>query len=78
MLALKIYLSGLSILAGAIVLNWLASALGLATWYEFLKSAGQAGPAAAIRELNWEGNSRKRPAGVVCSRILTWKILRDG
>lgn len=33
----QIYLSGLLVLLGAILINWLASYSGLFTWYDFLK-----------------------------------------
>jgi len=51
MLALKIYLSGVLILIGAVVINGLAGLLGLPTWYTFLKSAGQQGLWDALRQL---------------------------
>jgi len=38
---LYIYLSGIIILLGAILLNLLASYAGLATWYDFLKNPGK-------------------------------------
>lgn len=51
MLPLKIYLSGLIVLLGAILINSLAGLFGLTTWYDFLKSAGDTGFANAIRTL---------------------------
>jgi len=56
MVMLKIYLAGLVVLAGAIVLNVLAGWLGLATWYDFLRSVTQIGVLEAIKALgmwNW-------------------------
>ena len=51
----KIYLAGLAVLAGAIVLNVLAGWLGLATWYEFLRSMTQNGIFEAIKALHiWD------------------------
>ncbi len=52
---LKIYLAGLVVLAGAIVLNVLAGWLGLATWYDFLRSMTQTGVLEAIKALRvWD------------------------
>jgi len=52
---LKIYLAGLVVLVGAIVLNVLAGWLGLATWYEFLRSVAQLGVLEAIQTLHiWD------------------------
>jgi len=52
---LKIYLAGLVVLAGAIVLNVLAGWLGLTTWYEFLRSMTQRGILEAIQALHiWD------------------------
>jgi hypothetical protein len=51
MLMLKIYLSGLFVLVGAILINGLAGLLGLPTWYEFLSGAGQQGFWDALRAL---------------------------
>lgn len=39
---LFIFLLGIGILVGAIVLNYLASLLGLISWYEFLKDPKKA------------------------------------
>lgn len=50
-MALRIYLAGLTVLIGAILLNVAAKALGLATWYDFLQSAADLGAAQAIRNL---------------------------
>ena len=50
-MALRIYLAGLAVLAGAIAMNIAAKALGLATWYDFLQSAADLGAAQAIRNL---------------------------
>lgn len=38
MLLIKIFLSGLIILAGAIILNFFATTVGIKGWYDFLKS----------------------------------------
>ena len=55
MTILKIYLAGLVVLVGAIVLNVLAGWLGLATWYEFLRSVTQSGILEAIQALHiWD------------------------
>jgi hypothetical protein len=52
---LKIYLAGLVVLAGAIALNVLAGWIGLATWYEFLRSMTQTGVLEAIKALRvWD------------------------
>ena len=51
----KIYLAGLVVLAGAIVLNVLAGWLGLATWYDFLRSMTKIGVLEAIKALRvWD------------------------
>jgi len=51
----KIYLAGLVVLIGAIVLNVLAGWIGLATWYEFLRSVTQNGILEAINALHiWD------------------------
>lgn len=39
---LFIFLLGVGILVGAIILNYLASLLGITTWYEFLKDPKKA------------------------------------
>lgn len=55
MTILKIYLAGLAVLIGAIVLNVLAGRLGLATWYDFLRSVTQAGIREATKALRiWD------------------------
>lgn len=55
MTILKIYLAGLVVLVGAIVLNVLAGRLGLATWYDFLGWVTQAGIREAIKSLRiWD------------------------
>ena len=51
MTILKIYLAGLVVLVGAIVLNVLAGWLGLTTWYEFLRSVTQSGILEAVKAL---------------------------
>ena len=52
---LGIYLAGLAVLVGAIVLNVLAGWLGLATWYDFLGSVTQSGIREAIKTLRiWD------------------------
>ncbi len=43
MLVVKIFLIGWVVLLGAIVINLTAGALGLATWYDLLRSVGQLG-----------------------------------
>jgi hypothetical protein len=48
---LKIYLSGIVVLVGAILINTLAGLLGLPTWYDLLKSAGEQGFLSALRAL---------------------------
>ncbi len=51
----KIYLAGVVVLAGAIVLNVLAGWLGLATWYDFLGSMTKIGVVEAIKALRvWD------------------------
>jgi hypothetical protein len=47
----RIYLAGLAVLAGAIVLNVLAGWIGLTTWYSFLTAAA-AGPLKAVKGLS--------------------------
>lgn len=55
MTILKVYLAGLVVLAGAIVLNILAGWVGLATWYDFLGSMMQLGVLEAIQALHvWD------------------------
>ncbi|MGC9395114.1 MAG: DUF7672 family protein [Anaerolineae bacterium] len=52
---LKIYLAGLVVLAGAIVLNVLAGWISLATWYDFLRSMPQIGVLEALKALGvWD------------------------
>lgn len=38
MVFIKIFLAGIVVLLGAILLNWLASILNLPSWYDFLQS----------------------------------------
>lgn len=38
MIIIKIFLAGVIVLIGAILLNWLASVLSLPSWYDFLSS----------------------------------------
>ncbi len=52
MWALKIYLAGLAVLAGAIALNLLAGVLNLATWYSFLNALRDLGVSEALKSLN--------------------------
>jgi hypothetical protein len=52
MLALKIYLGGILVLIGAILINGIAGFLGWTTWYGFLKLVGETGFAAALRTLS--------------------------
>lgn len=40
---IQIFLSGAGILIGALLLNFLASALGLMSWYDFVKGSREAG-----------------------------------
>lgn len=40
---LFIFVLGISILLGAIILNLIASSIGIMTWYNFLKSPEKAG-----------------------------------
>jgi hypothetical protein len=47
---LTVAAAGYAILIGAIVLNLLATSLGLVTWYGFLESAAAHGCSGAIRE----------------------------
>lgn len=55
MTILKVYLAGVVVLVGAIVLNVLAGRLGLATWYDFLGSVTQSGTREAIKALRiWD------------------------
>jgi hypothetical protein len=51
MLILKIYLAGLVVLIVAVVLNLLANALGMATWYSFLNQVSQRGFLLALQSL---------------------------
>jgi len=44
----SIFILGLGILGGAILLNWLASRLGLMSWYEFIKTPSGASPLSYI------------------------------
>jgi uncharacterized membrane protein YhdT len=53
MLILKIFLIGWIILIGAILINVAAGALGLSTWYDFLKTAGQNGLGQAFQNTPW-------------------------
>ncbi len=46
----RVYLTGLAVLTGAIVLNVAAAWVGLATWYSFLTAAAS-GPLDAFRGL---------------------------
>jgi hypothetical protein len=48
---LRIYLAGLAVLAGAIVVNMLAGAAGLKTWYDVLKPIPEVGMMAVVRTL---------------------------
>ncbi len=50
-LIVKIYLAGMVILLAAILLNLLASALKLATWYTFLNLVSQQGLSPALHSL---------------------------
>jgi hypothetical protein len=52
MQVLKMYLSGIVVLVGAILINSVAGLIGLPTWYDFLKSAGEQGFLTALRTLN--------------------------
>ena len=45
---LRLYIAGLVVLAGAIVINLAASAAGLTTWYGFLAAAAKDGLVDAI------------------------------
>jgi len=51
MTILKVYLAGLVVLAGAIVLNVLAGTIGLTTWYGFLTAVTRTGMLAAAKQL---------------------------
>jgi hypothetical protein len=51
MLVLKIGLTGFAILLAAILLNILANAIGLATWYDFLGSLSRQGLMGSLRSL---------------------------
>ena len=51
MQVLKMYLSGIVVLVGAILINSLAGLIGLPIWYDFLKSAGEQGFLTALRSL---------------------------
>jgi cation transporter-like permease len=48
---LRIYLAGVAILLGAIVINMLAGVVGLKTWYDVLKPIPEIGLAAVARSL---------------------------
>jgi arginine exporter protein ArgO len=50
MILVKIFLVGLVILVGAIVINALAAALGLSTWYTFLSGITQHGLLPSLRQ----------------------------
>jgi hypothetical protein len=52
MLALKIYLGGILVLIGAILINLMAGLLGWTTWYGFLKLVGDTGFAAALQTMS--------------------------
>jgi hypothetical protein len=52
MLALKIYLGGILVLIGAILINLMAGLFGWTTWYGFLKLVGETGFAEALRTLS--------------------------
>lgn len=54
MLILRMFLVGWIVLAGAILLNLLAGALHLATWYTFLQSVSAQGLVSALRTLRWQ------------------------
>lgn len=41
---LSIFLLGAGVLVGALALNFAASALGLASWYDFVKDPGKTTP----------------------------------
>ena len=45
----RIYLAGLVILAGAVVVNIVAGAIGVKTWYEVLKPIPEEGIKAVVR-----------------------------
>jgi hypothetical protein len=49
---IKIYLAGLAVLIAAILLNLLANAIGVATWYSFLIQASGQGFSTAAQDLN--------------------------
>ncbi len=51
MALLRLYLAGLTVLVGAIVVNLLAEAVGLATWYDFLKAVPAVGVQNALGAL---------------------------
>jgi len=46
---IKIYLIGLAILITAILANWLASFLGIETWYSFLIEVNKSGLTATLK-----------------------------
>jgi hypothetical protein len=48
---LKIFFAGIAILLAAILLNMLASSLGLQTWYTFLNAIEQQGLASTLKML---------------------------
>jgi hypothetical protein len=52
MVLLKIYLSGLAVLAAAVVLNLLAAWLRLETWYSFLNMVSEEGFVPALQSMN--------------------------
>jgi hypothetical protein len=51
MLFVKIGMAGTAILVVAILLNLLANALGLATWYDFLTAVSQQGIGEGLRRM---------------------------
>lgn len=54
MLILRMFLVGWIVLLGAILLNLLAGALHLNTWYTFLQNVSAQGLASALRALRWQ------------------------
>lgn len=48
----NIFLCGFSVLVVAIIVNYIAAKLGVATWYEFIEIVGNHGVVGAIRQID--------------------------
>jgi len=65
---LSIFLLGLGILVGALILNSVASKVGLISWFEFVKSPGSANVASYI----WLFVLYPLSLGVVAYLVAKW------